>query len=105
MKWLNAQGFDVVEHYLVNAENIEKRVEYFAETIKNYDMPSDGLVLVFDDIEYGLSLGRTAKFPRNGIAFKWKDETARTKDGFNFIANGDKVGFCGGTWKTEWRKP
>lgn len=78
MKWLSEQGFEVVEHYLVNSENIEKKVEYFSEAIKINDFPSDGLVLVFDDIEYGLSLGRTAKFPRNGIAFKWKDETAKT---------------------------
>ena len=78
MKWLNEQGFEVVEHYLVDSENLEKRVEYFSEAIKTNDFPSDGLVLVFDDIEYGLSLGRTAKFPRNGIAFKWKDEIAKT---------------------------
>lgn len=77
-EWLKAQGFEVVEHYLVDADTMEDRVMYFSEAIKKNDFPSDGLVLVFDDIEYGLSLGRTAKFPRNGIAFKWKDETAET---------------------------
>lgn len=77
--WLKIQGFEVVEHYLVESKEVQEKVEYFKEAIKENDFPSDGLVLVFDDIEYGLSLGRTAKFPRNGIAFKWKDETAKTK--------------------------
>ena len=58
---------------------MQENVECFAKAIQTYDYPSDGLVLVFDDIEYGLSLGTTAKFPRNGIAFKWQDEIASTK--------------------------
>ena len=58
---------------------MRERVEYFANAIEKNDLPSDGLVLMYDDIEYGLSLGRTAKFPRNGIAFKWRDEIAETK--------------------------
>lgn len=78
-EWLKKQGFDVVEYYRVTSEDMESRVAYFSEAIKTNDFPSDGLVLVFDDIAYGISLGRTAKFPRNGIAFKWKDETAKTK--------------------------
>lgn len=57
---------------------MEEAVKYFASRVKEYDYPSDGLVLMFDDIEYGLSLGRTAKFPRNGMAFKWEDEQAET---------------------------
>lgn len=78
-QWLTSQGFQVVEHRLVNAGNIDENVSYFAEKIKNYELPSDGLVLMYDDIEYGESLGTTSKFPRNGIAFKWRDETALTK--------------------------
>lgn len=77
--WLAEQGFEVVEHYAVEKSTVEQRVKYFADAILNNDFPSDGLVLMFDDIEYGISLGRTSKFPRNGIAFKWKDETAKTK--------------------------
>lgn len=76
--WLKDQGFDVVEHYLVGSEDVVERVGFFEEKIKTYDLPSDGLVLVFNDIEYGISLGSTAKFPRNGIAFKWADEIATT---------------------------
>ena len=76
--WLEQQGFEVVERKEVTSSNMEETVKYFAEKIKEYDYPSDGLVLVYDDIEYGLSLGRTAKFPRNGIAFKWEDEQAET---------------------------
>lgn len=76
--WLEQQGFEVVERKEVTSSNMEEIVKYFAEKIKEYDYPSDGLVLMYDDIEYGLSLGRTAKFPRNGIAFKWEDEQAET---------------------------
>ena len=75
---LEQQGFEVVERKEVTSSNMEETVKYFAEKIKEYDYPSDGLVLMYDDIEYGLSLGRTAKFPRNGIAFKWEDEQAET---------------------------
>ena len=76
--WLEQQGFEVVERKKVTSSTMEETVKYFAEKIKEYDYPSDGLVLMYDDIEYGLSLGRTAKFPRNGIAFKWEDEQAET---------------------------
>ena len=79
LNWLDEQGFETVERKMSNASNMHENVEYFAKAIQTYDYPSDGLVLVFDDIEYGLSLGTTAKFPRNGIAFKWQDEIASTK--------------------------
>ncbi len=79
LNWLDEQGFETVERKMSNASNMHENVEYFAKAIQTYDYPSDGLVLVFDDIEYGLSLGTTAKFPRNGIAFKWQDEVASTK--------------------------
>lgn len=77
-QWLEEQGFEVVERKSVTESNIEETVEYFAKKVKTYDYPSDGLVLMYDDIEYGISLGSTAKFPRNGIAFKWEDEQAET---------------------------
>ncbi|MCM1468594.1 MAG: NAD-dependent DNA ligase LigA [Alistipes sp.] len=76
--WLAEQGFTVVEHKIVTADDIEETVEWFAGQIAANDFPSDGLVITYDDIAYGLSLGRTAKFPRNSFAFKWKDETAQT---------------------------
>ena len=76
--WLLEQGFTVVEHKVVNRENIEEAVEWFAKKITENDFPSDGLVITYEDIAYGLSLGRTAKFPRNSFAFKWKDELAET---------------------------
>ena len=76
--WLKEQGFDVVEHFLVNADNLEKQVMDFAAKIPENDIPSDGLVLSYNDIAYGRSLGRTAKFPRDSIAFKWADEMAET---------------------------
>ena len=78
MDWLSTQGFEVVEHYLVTSDTLEEKIAYFAEKIKENDFPSDGLVLVYDDIAYGKSLGRTAKFPRDSFAFKWADEIRST---------------------------
>ena len=78
MLWLKGQGFDVVEYRMVTADNLEEQVKWFASQIESNDFPSDGLVLTYDDIAYGESLGRTAKFPRNAIAFKWADEIRET---------------------------
>ena len=76
--WLSEQGFNVVEHKMVTRETVEETVAWFAEEIENNPIPSDGLVAIYDDIAYGISLGRTAKFPRDAFAFKWADETAET---------------------------
>lgn len=76
--WLSEQGFDVVEHKMVTRETVEKTVAWFAEEIENNPIPSDGLVAIYDDIAYGISLGRTAKFPRDAFAFKWADEIKET---------------------------
>lgn len=76
--FLERQGFGVVEHYLVKLDDILDRIAFFKEKIQSYDIPSDGLVLTFEDIAYGKSLGRTAKFPRDSIAFKWEDEVRET---------------------------
>ena len=77
--WLEKQGFEVVERKLVTRKNMADTVQWFADSISHNDFPSDGLVLLYDDIAYGKSLGTTAKFPRDAIAFKWADETAVTK--------------------------
>lgn len=79
MEFLKAQGFDVVEYKKVNAENLIDTVKWFSDKIISYNYPADGLVLIYNDIAYGDSLGHTAKFPRNSIAFKWTDETLETK--------------------------
>ena len=78
MQWLQQQGFDVVENHPVTADTIEAEVAWFAEHIEKNEVPSDGLVLVYDDIAYGQSLGTTAKFPRDSFAFKWADEIRET---------------------------
>lgn len=77
-EFLEKQGFEVVERKIVDGTTVHSAVKYFSEKIKENDFPSDGLVMIYNDINYGLSLGTTAKFPRNAIAFKWKDETALT---------------------------
>lgn len=78
MMWLSAQGFDVVEYRVVDAENVVDAVGYFEAVVAGSDLPSDGLVLSLDDIDYSRSLGTTAKFPRDSIAFKWQDQVAET---------------------------
>jgi DNA ligase (NAD+) len=77
-QWLKALGFDVVDYKMVTKESMGEAVAEFAKAVPENDIPSDGLVLLFDDIAYGESLGRTAKFPRNAIAFKWADEIRET---------------------------
>lgn len=76
--FLSGLGFSVVEHKDVTPDNIHEVVKSFSDKISTNDFPSDGLVLAFDNIAYGRSLGRTAKFPRDSIAFKWADEEAET---------------------------
>ena len=78
LSWLEKMGFQVVEYKEVTTDDIEDTVKNFSERIAEYDVPSDGLVLIYDDIAYGDSLGSTAKFPRNSIAFKWKDDMMET---------------------------
>lgn len=78
MEWLSDQGFEVVENHPVTAATVEKEVDWFAQHIEKNEIPSDGLVLVYDDIAYGQSLGATAKFPRDSFAFKWADEIRET---------------------------
>ena len=78
MEWLREQGFEVAPYKEVTAENLEMKVAEFSEEVKQSDLPSDGLVLTFDDVAYSQTLGRTAKYPHDSIAFKWQDELAET---------------------------
>ena len=78
INWLRSLGFDTVETKEVTSSTMDETVAYFAKAIETYDLPSDGLVLALDDIAYGRSLGTTAKFPRDSIAFKWRDEIKET---------------------------
>ncbi len=76
--WLKERGFQVVDYKLVEADTIKSKIEEFEKSIEKNPIPSDGLVLTYDDIKYGKSLGTTSKFPRDSIAFKWKDEVRET---------------------------
>jgi DNA ligase (NAD+) len=78
MEFLREQGFETVDFFGVTKDTIEDRIKWFAEEAPKSDLPADGLVLGYDDIEYGKSLGTTSKFPRDSIAFKWEDETKET---------------------------
>lgn len=77
--FLEDQGFEVVEHVVTTSENLDDTFAYFEQKIRTFEIPSDGLVCLYDDIAYGDSLGNTAKSPRNALAFKWQDEQAQTK--------------------------
>ncbi len=76
--FMQEQGFETVEYRKVDSDTIIEAVDAFERKVENYDIPSDGLVLLLDDIAYGQSLGTTAKFPRDSIAFKWEDEVQET---------------------------
>ena len=76
-EWLKTQGFDIVEYRMVDSKNLEETIQYFSDKISTNDFPSDGLVALYDDIAYGDSLGRTAKFPRNAIAFNGRMRSGR----------------------------
>jgi DNA ligase (NAD+) len=78
MEWLAKQGFECVTYKLVKHDNMEKTIQWFSDNISKNPIPSDGLVLSYDNIAYGESLGSTAKFPRDSIAFKWQDELKET---------------------------
>ncbi len=77
-EFLKSQGFETVEYIKVTASDLKDAIEHFEKDVEKNDIPSDGLVLSYDDLKYAESLGRTAKFPRGAIAFKWADETAET---------------------------
>ncbi len=79
MDWLSSLGFETVTYRMTTADTLDENIAWFSEAVKTYDIPSDGLVALYDDIAYGESLGRTAKFPRNSFAFKWRDEIRETK--------------------------
>lgn len=79
MRWMKEQGFEVVEYQVVTKDNMAEAIEYFSNHVATNDFPSDGLVALYDDIQYGESLGTTSKFPRNAMAFKWADEMRETK--------------------------
>jgi DNA ligase (NAD+) len=78
MEFLAGQGFPVVEYFKVDANCLAERLSWFSERVSTGDLPSDGLVLIYDDVAYSASLGSTSKFPRDAIAFKWEDEKCET---------------------------
>ena len=78
MKWMVEQGFDVVEYVKVDDKNIFEAIDNYAERVHSFEIPSDGLVLTLEDLEYSATLGTTAKFPRDSLAFKWADQQAET---------------------------
>ena len=79
MEWLRSQGFEIVDYLLVDSSNLLDAIDKYEASIAEFDIPSDGLVLSYDDLEYSASLGQTAKFPRDSIAFKWRDQQAETR--------------------------
>ena len=78
MEWMKQQGFDEVDYVMVDAESLSGAIDRYEEAIPDFDIPSDGLVLTLDDLEYSATLGETAKYPKDSIAFKWRDQQAET---------------------------
>lgn len=78
MKWMESQGFEIVKYIKVNPDTLFDALDFFSEEVLTYDVPVDGMVLTLEDTVYGASLGSTAKYPKNAIAFKWRDQNAET---------------------------
>jgi DNA ligase (NAD+) len=78
MEWVKAQGFDTVDYVMVDKDNLSDAIDSYEAAIPEFDIPSDGLVLTLDDVAYASTLGETAKFPKDSIAFKWRDQQAET---------------------------
>ena len=76
--WISHLGFKPVDYEVVNADNILEKIQDFENRITSNNIPSDGLVLTFNDTAYGRSLGTTGKFPKHSMAFKWQDEVEET---------------------------
>lgn len=78
MEWMKSQGFDIVDYVMVDADSLNDAINGYEKAIADFDIPSDGLVLTLEDAEYASTLGATAKFPKDSIAFKWRDQQAET---------------------------
>ena len=78
MEWVKSQGFDAVDYVMVDKDNLFDAIDSYEAAITDFDIPSDGLVLTLDDVAYAATLGETAKFPKDSIAFKWRDQQAET---------------------------
>ena len=78
MEWMRSQGFDVVDYVMVDRNNLLEEIDKYEAAIPNFDIPSDGLVLTLEDSQYAKTLGETAKYPKDSIAFKWRDQNAET---------------------------
>lgn len=78
MEWMKAQGFETVDYIMVDKDNLSDAIDRYEEAIKTFDIPSDGLVLTLEDADYASTLGETAKYPKDSIAFKWRDQQAET---------------------------
>lgn len=72
-------GFDVCPYVTLNKEeNFPSLVGEMVQDAENRSIPIDGLVVMYDDIAYGTSLGRTGHHYKNGIALKFKEEEEET---------------------------
>ena len=78
MEWVKSQGFDTVDYVMVDKDSLFDAIDSYEAAITDFDIPSDGLVLTLDDVAYAATLGETAKFPKDSIAFKWRDQQAET---------------------------
>lgn len=78
LDYLHGLGFAVVPYFKVANYTLKTNIDEMTSQVDSFDYPVDGLVLTMNDIEYSNSLGLTAKFPRDSMAFKWPDVTEVT---------------------------
>ncbi len=78
LNWLEILGFGVVEKEYVDAADILAKIEEWKGKLPNLQFPTDGLVISYNDMVYGMGLGNTGHHFRHSIALKWTDETVST---------------------------
>ena len=74
-------GFEVVPYVKYNSsiDNIEKKIEELKTIAKEKSLPIDGLVITYNNVEYGKSLGVTGHHPKHSLAFKFYDDVYPTE--------------------------
>ena len=83
LKLIKELGFETVEYQIILSNNekeyLESKIDYLRELASNKKLPIDGMVLMYNNIKYGKSLGNTAHHPLHSIAFKFENDVEFTK--------------------------
>lgn len=79
--FLEKNGFSVVPYIYLNKSHDEESIRIAIDSMqpKDFAYPVDGIIMEYDDIAYGRSLGATGHHENRLIALKWQDELFKTR--------------------------